>query len=166
MKIITATTALVLTAVTANAEAWFVSEETSPMDDSKTVRMLASSNESITNRFGRGSDHINLKIRCKENTTAMYFQFEGHHMADIQGYGQVKMRVDDGQAFTRGMSVSTDNTALGLWRGNGIGTIKRFFGGDKLVMQATPYGESKITTTFDLTDIKDEIKPLRQACHW
>lgn len=165
MKTLFAAAAIAL-AASAPAQAWVVTEKTSPMDDSKTVRMLASSNESIPSRFGLGSDRINLRIRCEENSTEMYFQFSGHHMADIQGYGKVRMRVDEGDVFSRSMRVSTSNKALGLWSGSGIGTIKRFFGGDTLVVQATPYGESQITVTFDLTGIEEEIQPLREACNW
>lgn len=168
MKKVIATISLALFAATSTAQAseWHVEEEISLMDDSKTVVMILSSNEKFPMSFGQGSDSIDLIIRCSENSTAMYFVFNGHHMADIQGLNRVTMRVDDAKAVTRSMSVSTDNKALGKWSGSGIGIIKTFFNADNLVIRATPYSESPITATFNISGIEDEITPLREACSW
>lgn len=159
-------TALLAATTATNAHAWSVSETSSPMDDSAKVTLVQQSNESVPSRFGRGSDTIGLIIRCSENSTAMYFNFKGHHMTDHRNYGEVMLRVDDANPSTYRMSVSTDNEALGRWRGQGIGIIKSMFGAEQLVLRATPYSESPMTVTFDISGLEEEIEPLREACHW
>lgn len=146
---------------------WYVREETSQIDDSKTVTLSIVSSTTIPNRYGRGQGKASLILRCMENTTAMYMKFNGNFMADIGSYGNVTMRIDDSKAFTRSMNESTDNMALGLWSGGrSIPVIKKLMKGDSLVVRATPYNESSYTMTFPIKGLSKEIVPLRKACHW
>ncbi len=145
---------------------WNVSEQTSPIDDSKTVVLRTTAIEAIAGRFGRDS-RPNLILRCHENKTVMYFSFEQHHMADIQGYGRVTLRVDQQNAVTRNMQASTDSKALGLWNGGqSIPVIRSMFDGDVLTVRATPFSESPITVQFPITGLEEAISPLREACNW
>ncbi|UXZ55808.1 type VI secretion protein [Halomonas sp. 7T] len=149
-----------------NVSEWNVSEQTSPIDDSKTVVLRTTAIEAIAGRFGRDS-RPNLILRCHENKTVMYFGFEQHHMADIQGYGRVTLRVDQQNAVTRNMKASTDSKALGLWNGGqSIPVIRSMFDGDVLTVRATPFSESPITVQFPIAGLEEAISPLREACNW
>lgn len=148
---------------------WQVSEEVSPMDDSKNVYLVTRANEAQPGRYGRSVAHPTLYVRCVENTTALVLNMDGHFMASSQyhTWGHVDMRIDDQQAFTKSMRESTNNRSLGLWNGgNSIPVIRQMFGADQLTMRATPHGESPMTMTFDISGLEEEIAPLREACHW
>ncbi|MDN3524335.1 type VI secretion system-associated protein TagO [Halomonas sabkhae] len=151
---------------TSTESSWSVSKEKSPIDDSVSVYLRTYSKEPIRGRLGRERDAL-LLIRCVENTTSMILQFGGHHMASLQQYGRVTLRIDDQDARRVRMNESTDNQALGLWNGgSSIPVVKRMFGHDTLTVRATPYSESPITTQFPITGLEEAIKPLREACHW
>jgi len=145
---------------------WYVSQSTSKLDDSPTVSLKTYSNELISGRFGR-DDKATLVLRCMENTTNLYFTFAKNFMASIGSYGSVTYRIDDASAKTVSMKESTDNEALGLWSGGrAIPVIKKMFGHDSLTIRVTPYNKSSITMTFNISDLKQDIQPLREACHW
>ncbi|WP_417862413.1 type VI secretion system-associated protein TagO [Vreelandella venusta] len=145
---------------------WSVNEQTSPIDDSKTVVLRTETLEPVAGRFGRSS-RPSLILRCHENTTVMYMSFDEHHMADIQGYGRVTMRVDQQDAVTRDMLASTDHKALGLWSGGrSIPAIRSLLDADVLTVRVTPYSESPITVQFPIGGLEEAIVPLREACNW
>lgn len=150
----------------AQQSSWMVNTSTSPIDDSTSVYMRVSSKESITDRLGRPAN-ADLWIRCNENTTSMIFKFAKHHMASLNQYGNVTLRVDNQQARTMRMHESTDNQAIGLWNGgSSIPVIRQLFDHDTLTVRATPYSESPITTQFPISGLKQAITPLREACNW
>jgi type VI secretion system protein VasI len=145
---------------------WVTRSTKSEIDDSQTVILRTRNIETVYNEYGR-EEPITLIIRCMENTTSMYLSFDRFFVADHQGAGDVTFRVDDNKAFTRSLRESTDNHALGLWRGgNAIPFVKRIMGGDKLVVRARPYSGSYFTTSFDIAGLDQAIQPLREACHW
>lgn len=146
---------------------WHVAIKKSPVDDSTTVILSTESKDFIPGRHKNRPSRPTLIVRCLENTTAAYINFDGHHMADIQNYGRVTFRVDKQKAFTRSMDGSTDNRSLGLWGGgSAIPLIKKLIGGESLLIQATPYSESSMTFTMDISGLDEAIKPLRKACNW
>ncbi|GEK71576.1 MULTISPECIES: type VI secretion system-associated protein TagO [Halomonas] len=145
---------------------WMVNESTSPIDDSKSVYLRVTSKEPVQDRLGRDVDAA-LWVRCMENKTSMVLQFGGHHMASLNQYGQVTLRIDDQQARTMRMNESTNNKSLGLWNGgSSIPVIRQMFGHDTLTVRATPFSQSPITTQFPITGLEEAIEPLREACHW
>lgn len=145
---------------------WNVSENVSPMDDSKTVTLHLESSEPIQHRF-RGSSTADLYIRCQEKTTSLYFIYADNFLSSLQSYGQVTYRIDDKPSATKSMTESTDNKALGLWSGgSSIPFTKAMFGGNKLTVRITPFNESPITAQFQISGIEDAIQPLRSACGW
>lgn len=147
-------------------ENWNVTISQSKIDDSKTVFLTTHANETVPGRFNRTARPW-LVLRCLENTTSAHINFDGLHMADIQGYGRVTFRVDKQKAFTRNTDVSTNNAALGFWSGGvSIPFIKQLFGGSTLLVQATPFSESAITFSLNIEGLEEAIKPLRAACNW
>lgn len=145
---------------------WSVQSGTSAIDDSRTVTLRVSSDNQISGRFG-GRGHAVLLLRCMENKTNVLISFNDHFMADIQGYGNVTYRIDDRKAATKGFEESTDNKWLGLWSGgSAIPFIKGMFGGEKMVVRATPFNESPVEVTFRIGELESKITPLREACGW
>lgn len=144
---------------------WRVTTEISDIDDTTNVFMRLSSDDNIRGRFG-ASGPMRMHIACRENTTSLWIIFNGHHMSDYQ-YGTVTYRLDKTTARNKSMRESTDNQALGLWRGgSSIPFIKSMFGHEKMLIKATPYGESAVKATFTIAGLEDEISKLREACHW
>ena len=144
---------------------WNVSVDTSPIDDSKVVNMMLDSNEVMTCGYGQQRP-ATLLLRCSENTTAFFFATDCH-MADIQSYGQVTMRIDEATAFTQNFTASTTNRALGAWRGNqAIPLIKKVLGGNTLTVRMTPYSESAKTLTFDIRNMQSGAEQIASACNW
>lgn len=150
-----------------NVVAWSVRSETSRLDGSTSVYISVFSDERIQNRFGNGG-LARLMVRCRENTTAVTIRFAGLFMADIQGYGRIDFRVDDNPPSRVNMTASTNNEHLGLWRGNqSIPFIKNhLLSGSSLLVRATPFNESPVEMTFNISGLSEAITPLREACGW
>lgn len=108
-------------------------------------------------------------LRCMENKTAAMLITSSCHLTSSRynDYGDIQYRVDDKPAKTKSFEASTSNDTLGLWEGGkAIPFIKELFGGDKVVMKFTPYGESPRLVTFDISGLDEAIKPLREQCGW
>lgn len=145
---------------------WQLLSSKSEMDDSATQTLTLTSDDSFAGKFG-GMQKATMILRCDEHVTSLYFIMGDMFLAEIEGYGVITYRVDDKKAAKKSFDVSTDNQALGLWSGgSAIPFAKQLFGGKKLVVRVTPYNESAITTTFDITDIENAAKPVREECKW
>ena len=145
---------------------WQMRRDISQLTDEKYVFVTTKSNETIPGRFG-SAGNARLSLRCMENTTAVILTMNDHFMADIQGYGRVEYRLDDRAMQRVSMTESTDNSALGLWRGgSAIPFIKSLFGHQRLVVRATPFNESALTVTFDISGVEAATAELRETCHW
>lgn len=144
---------------------WSVQTETSKMDDSTNVYMQLRSTEQTNCPYKPGKH--TLTIACRENTTSLWIVFGRCFMSDNGGRGRVTYRIDSKPAATISMRESNDNSALGLWRGaSAIPFLKKLFGGSKLLVQATPFSDSRVTAEYPIAGIEEAIKPLRAACHW
>lgn len=145
---------------------WTVHEDSSKLDDSKSVTLSVDSDEPVRGRFG-GSEAGTLIVRCKENTTSLYIIWAGNFMSDLQGRGRVDYRIDTQPARHAGMDASTDNMALGLWNGGAsIPLINKLMDANKFYVRATPFNESPVEMTFTVTGLKDAAVPLKTACGW
>ncbi|WP_158275158.1 type VI secretion system-associated protein TagO [Thioclava sp. NG1] len=145
---------------------WSVYQKKNPLDDSKVVQLTTLSSEPMHDRF-RARDRASLVFRCESNTTNAYIVFGGLFMSSNSGHGRVNYRVDDRKPARTNMGESNDNTALGLWSGGrAIPFIKGLMGASKLYVEATPFSESRVSMTFDISGLDEAIKPLREACHW
>jgi type VI secretion system protein VasI len=146
--------------------AWTAINTRSPIDDSDRV-LVYSTSEDVLHGGGGVTAVPSLELRCSENKTVAYLNFDGFFMADIQGYERVTFRIDKNKAFSRDMNVSTNNKALGFWSGGAsIAFIKSMFGGQTLVVRATPFNESPVTFSVKISGIEEAVKPLRKACKW
>lgn len=145
---------------------WSVRVDRSALDDSKTVVLTLSSKDQFLSQYSQ-LESGTLIIRCMENTTSLYTIWGGHFMSDNGNSGRVDYRVDDKTASRVSMRESSDNKALGLWNGGqSIPFIKRLFDAKQLYIRATPYSESAVEMSFNITGLQKAIEPLREACSW
>lgn len=145
---------------------WVVTEDKSAFDDSRTVVLSLDSIEPIRGQFGSPAP-ARIYLRCQENTTSLFLVLNDLFLADIQGFGSVDYRIDDQKADSVRMANSTDNKALGLWDGgSAIPFIKKLEGGQNVVLRATPFNESPVEFSFDLTGLTPALIPLKEACKW
>lgn len=145
--------------------AWDVRIQKSEFKDTTDVYLTVESDGDLT--CGYTSAPASLIARCRENTTSIIISTQCHLTSGYGSYGNVEYRVDDKPAKTRGFDDSTNNRALGLWRGSrSIPMIKELFGGEKLLVRFTPYSESPVTAEFPIAKIETAIEPLREACSW
>jgi type VI secretion system protein VasI len=148
--------------------AWEVNVEKSEMTDETTVLMRVGSVDSVRCSFS-GEEKPTLIVRCMENTTSIYITTNGCHLvsSDYNDYGDITYRIDDDSAKTQAFTESTNNRALGLWRGGeAIPFIRSLFGGSSLLMRFTPFNESPVTARFPIAGLDEAVAPLREACGW
>lgn len=145
---------------------WMVKVDKSKLDDTTSVVMSVQSTDEVRGKFG-GATKGSLFIRCQENKTSLFIVWADNFMSDIQGRGRVDYRIDDRTAKKVNMENSTDHMALGLWSGgNSIPFIKDMYEASSLYVRATPFSESPIEMTFNISGIEEASKPLREACGW
>ena len=149
-----------------NLGRWKITEDKSAFDDSRTVVLSIESNETVRGQFGAPGPAV-MYLRCMENTTSAYLWINDLFLSDIQGYGVVDYRIDDRKAAKLRAESSTDSKALGAWSGGeAIPFIKDMLGGGRIAFRATPFNESPVEFTFDLTGLDAAVAPLREACAW
>ncbi|MFZ2869635.1 type VI secretion system-associated protein TagO [Zavarzinia sp.] len=145
---------------------WRVVTEVSPIDDSRNVYLSVASDAEIADRFGRPVRPA-LHLACRENVTSLWLNFGGLFMADIQGFGDVTVRVDAERARRISMRASTDHEALGLWTGGqAVPFIQGLFGRENLFVRAVPFSSGAVDLTFAIGGLAEAVKPLATACHW
>ena len=145
---------------------WTTNISQSKIDDSQIVVLSTDATEYVLDRSYKKATP-NLFLRCKENVTVMYIHFDGMFMSDISGNGKVTFRIDKDASFSQNLNVSSGNKALGLFNGGtAIPFIKKLMTGATLIVQATPFNDSPIIVTFDISGLEAQIEPLRRACKW
>ncbi len=145
---------------------WIVRTDVSPLTDDKNVFLSLQSENEVPGKYGGRGKGV-IWLRCMENTTAVLINFNNHFMSDHAGGGTVEFRRDDSPLYKSRMNESNDNSSLGLWNGgNAIPFIKGLLGTNQLIVRATPFSESAITLTFDVTGVDNAITELRETCSW
>lgn len=143
---------------------WVITEEVSPIDDSKTVMLSLKSDSPIKSDFSQVIPTLN--IQCKERETDFYINFNiflsTHDIKPIT-------RIDSDKAVN-GVEwyISTDYKAL-FYPGSQKKInefIKTLIDKKKFFIQVTPFSKGSVNTTFDLTGLDEAIKPVREACNW
>ena len=142
---------------TSEAGNWRVTDETNPVDDSRTVVLLLAANQGAL-AFG---DRVMLLLRCLGKDTEVYINWNDY----LGTKAHVVTRVGQEQATRNEWSLSTTKQST-FYPGNDIAFIKKLLAAKRLVAQVTPYNESPITAIFDLTGIESAIVPLRETCGW
>ncbi len=144
-----------------SAGKWGTRSEKSPIDDSSNEFVYLSAESQIRGQF-RESITPSLYITCREKKTELFIDWETFLGIDST---RVLTRIDAQKAVNRSWQISTDNKAT-FYSGQSISFIKELMKSKKMFVQITPYGESPVQTTFDLSGLSTAIKPLREACKW
>jgi type VI secretion system protein VasI len=140
---------------------WQVSTQSSPVDDSENVFVSLAANESFRSQFGE-SVTPDLYITCREKKTELYINWDTY-----LGLNETQMlyRLDKQKAKTKTWNISSDTKAV-FYRGNVIEFVKALTQANGMYAQITPYNESPVNVTFDLTGLSEALKPLQKACGW
>lgn len=137
---------------------WKIRDSRNPLDDTRTVALILDSDTGKP-RFG---DDISLVLRCKSKKTQIYINWSDFLGTDS---AQVTYRIGSDKATVSDWGLSSDNKAS-FYPGEPVAFINALLRQNILVAQVTPYSESPLTATFDLTGLANAVKPLREACGW
>ncbi|MCC6920140.1 MAG: type VI secretion protein [Alphaproteobacteria bacterium] len=143
----------------AEPDPWRVREDTSEIDDSKRVTLMATA-EDRYNAFGMRSQPA-LIIRCQERSTDLYIAVDEYLGMDTIS---VTARTDDDKAVTSTWGISTDSKAM-FARG-AIGLARKLASKKSLTVRFTPYNESPVTLTFDVSHLDEHLPKVASACGW
>ena len=102
-----------------------------------------------------------LILRCKENSTDAYIRTDDFLGEDSTN---VTVRYDSNKAQKQKFSLSTNNKAL--FFSPAIANIKKMMKSKNVVIRYHTYSGTPNTVSFKMSDLKNKIKPLRNACHW
>lgn len=146
--------------------AWTVSRETTPVGSGSLVRVATEATNSIPAIFG-GDTTARLEIFCSENTTRFGIWFGDNFMSDIDGYGDVIYRVDDGPVQVVSFSAARDNQMLVSSPGiAAIRLVQQLFSAETLNISASSFTNTRISAQFEIGNLEEAIAPLRDACNW
>lgn len=137
---------------------WTVSEETNPLDDTKTVALMNEAQSGLTSLGNRPT----LILRCRSNETEVYINWDEYLGSDRP---VVTYRIGEASEQQRRWNPSTDDDAT-FYPGNHIALIKQLMKVDRFVARVQPYDESPVTAVFKMGNLQEQITPLREACHW
>jgi Type VI secretion system VasI, EvfG, VC_A0118 len=154
---------------------WHVTEDKSPMDDSRTVALALDSDDEV--RGPLGQVRPSLIVRCQEKKTDVYITTGMAANVEADGEHVVGIRLDDGAARHENWSESTDHTALFasdiIWnnheptfQGGRIEFAKRLAGASQLTFQFTPFDGSPQVARFDLRGLDIHLHDVAEACGW
>ncbi len=143
---------------------WEVSQEVSPVDDSRTVYMyLAAENEVDVRGWGLGATRPRLIVRCQEGETEVYIIYDSS-LDLLEDYITVLTRFDKHAAQEHRWGLSTDKEAI--FAPEGVLWARTIANAQKLFVRFTPSGESPVSATFHLMGSEEAMRPLREACGW
>lgn len=128
---------------------WILSTDISPIDDTKTFTLLLAANEDE-----KGSPCI--IIRLKEGKFELFINYSEYLGLDET---RVTTRIDKNPPEDRLWSISTDRKAI-FFPGDDLKFVESLLPAKNLVVRLIPYGESPVTTSFDLTGLPEAIKPI------
>lgn len=164
-----ATGALLLLAAAADAgEAWKVTEGKSPVDDTKTLAMELTSNDSFIDLVGNKMWGA-LVISCADSRS-MVGIWAGGLVAgnDVTNAGRAKIiyRIDSSPAKSASLLLTTDFRIAGFFDGETYPFVKKLANAKSLFVRLTPGFANTVDLTFDLTGLPAHLPKLREVCRW
>ena len=155
-----------LPAESKSAGSWVVSEDKSPIDDSKTmfVQLLAAD---VSGGSGSHDAFASLSVRCKEATLDVYFGTSD--FIGMNGPKAVLVRIGVQTARQERWDPSTSGKGIGLWGSDGskgAAFVKQIMGSDNpsLVIRTDTYNGAPVTARFDVTGAKSALEPILLLC--
>jgi len=137
---------------------WQTNSKTDPLtDDSIEMALLPAS--SGKGRFG---ETIVLVVRCANNKTEMYINWQSFLGTDSTS---ITYRIDKAKARTIKWDVSTDHKAA-FYPNSPIPVLKELAESTSFVANVTPYSDNPITAVFNTTGANEALQKIRQNCNW
>jgi type VI secretion system protein VasI len=137
---------------------WEVSTDRSKIDDSTSVTALLTASQPIGTGFRQASP--TAVARCKEGDLDFYIVWD---VFVGSGKHPVTMRLDADDARIESWSVSTDHKAT-FYSGNVNVLFEALTKAKKLVVRTTPFGESPVITSFDISGFANVRPAILKAC--
>ena len=136
---------------------WSVRRAVSPMDDSKTLRVLLFS-ENKVNTSG-GSGRLSLIVRYLEGDLDAFVNFNNFMGSDPI---RCTLRFDSEEAFEETLDISTDSTG-GFFRGSVWEFLEKLSNSKRLLIRALPYNSNPITAEFDVSGFEAHLQEFEQT---
>lgn len=168
---------------TSPTDKWHVTEEQSPMDDSKTVVLALDSDDMVQGPLG--AVRPSLIVRCKEKKTAVYVvtgmatsveeDFDGgprlSHTVGIRLNEEASTYHDwyesgDNKALFAGDIIYDTSGHASAFSGGTIEFAKRLSLASKLTFQFTPFDGSPQVARFDIRGLDPHLHKVAEACGW
>ena len=135
---------------------WKVSQEVSPIDDSREVYMRLGAEDE-----GHAAGSLPaLMVRCTERKIDVHVSFDSR--LSFEDDIEVLSRFDQHPARKNDWELSTDRKAI--FAPHSAFWALKIERAQKLFMRLTPPGESPIDATFNLTGSAEAMSPLRESC--
>lgn len=145
---------------------WHLEEVKPPVGSQNSLVMFTESFQEMPGLFNRPS-RARLVFSCIENQTNILFSFGENFMSDIDVYGHLIFKLDDAAPVSVELQASPGNDALGLYAGtSSIRLINQLSGANSLFVSATAFTGRTLTASFQVNDLSEAIKPLRELCNW
>ena len=132
-----------------------------PMTDKEIVVLSLDAESPIHTKFSFQRVVPSLYIRCKDRKTEAYISW-GTYLG--LGSTKVTTRIDKQRKSIQSWGLSTDNQAT--FSPSGYSFARSLLKHKKLVASTIPYGESPVTTTFNIDGFGNAVKNLRKSCSW
>ena len=137
---------------------WEVSTDLSKIDDSTSVTALLTASQPIGAGYKQAIP--TAVARCKEGDLDFYIVW-GMFIGSSKH--PVTMRLDSDDAGIENWSVSTDHKAT-FYSGNVNVLFEALTKAKKLMVRTTPYGESPVITSFDISGFSNVHPAILKAC--
>lgn len=142
---------------------WIIRSERSRFDGSPTVYAALLAEDMVVDSYGMSYTPF-VAVRCREGETSFLLTYGNLFISLFDK--EVEYRLDDGRAHSDVWSISTNSYAVGLWASSARHFVDSLYGHDKLVFRMTPSSENQLTSTFDISGIREAAKPVRDTCGW
>jgi len=136
---------------------WQLRTDVSPIDDSKSYFLSREATEPVGSGFM--SSTPTLMVRYKERELEVYVTFGTYLGSDST---PVTVRMGTSPASQEEWGLSTDGKAI-FCPTDDSAFVDQLLQNDRLVIRLTPFGESPVTATFDLTGLAEASKPMKAA---
>jgi len=148
---------------------WHVTEDHSPMDDSRIVVLSLESDDVIQGPVG--SKKPKLVVRCKEGKTQVYVVTgmaatveEASEGGPSAGH-TVRLRIDQNSPQTATWWESTSDSAL-FNEDDAIAFAKQLAQANLFTFQFTPFDANPAIARFDLRGLNAHLGKVADACGW
>lgn len=136
---------------------WNIRKDTSPIDDSISLYCSVRSEQYVSSGYKRTQP--SLYIRHKEGDLDIFINVGDYLGSDTI---DVTTRIGKSPAATESWSISTDHKAI-FYSGAPFQLINQLDGNESYLFRLTPYGESPITFSFNISGISQVKQAIRET---